>query len=49
MQLISVSNIVLDIHICSNRATPARTHFEDFSFVFKLNAQTYVGPVKKGF
>ena len=34
-------------HICSNIATPAKTHLDGFALVFKLNVQMYVGPVKK--
>lgn len=29
----------------SSTATPARTHFEGFCRVFRLNVQTYVGPL----
>ena len=35
------------VYIWSKSATPAKTHFDDFSLVFKLKVQIYVGPEKK--
>ncbi|CAF4349603.1 unnamed protein product, partial [Adineta steineri] len=31
-------------YVCNNNATPASTHFDGFSFVFKLKRQIYVCP-----
>ena len=35
------------VQICKSIATPAKTHFDDFALVFKLNVQMYVGPIMK--
>ena len=32
------------VYICNKSATPASTHFDGFSLVFRLKRQTYVFP-----
>ena len=39
-----ILNVVTQSYICKSRATPASTHLDGLSRVFKLNVHMYVGP-----